>query len=177
MTRTSWDEAQGRWNVTATELETGEEVSDWCHILVHATGYLNKLAWPKAPGLGKFQGPKLHSAAWDDSIDLKGKDIILIGSGGSAIQILPAIQPIIKRAKVFIRTPRWTLPSASGKSGKFSEEEMDKFRSDPDAVLQLRLENERTLNSFFSKSPMEHVSTFTHNDSNVHERNRSAAAS
>ncbi|KAI9793412.1 MAG: hypothetical protein M1816_000304 [Peltula sp. TS41687] len=150
VSQTSWDQTEGKWNVTAIDSTTGETIHDWCHILVHATGYLNKLAWPKAPGLEIFKGPKLHSAAWDDSVPLEGKNILLIGSGGSAIQILPAVQPLVKSAKVFMRTPRWTLPSASGKSGKFSDGEMEKFRTDPDAVLNLRLENERTLNSFFT---------------------------
>ena len=151
VTEALWDESEGKWHLTATDLENGRIVRDWCHILIHATGYLNKLAWPKAPGLELFKGPKLHSAAWDDSIPFKDKDVLLIGSGGSSIQILPAIQPLVKSVKVFIRTPRWTLPSASGKTGQFSDEEMVTFRNDPNAVLSLRLENERTLNSFFSK--------------------------
>ena len=151
MTEALWDEIEGKWHLTATDSKTGKVIHDWCHILIHATGYLNKIAWPKAPGLELFKGPKLHSAAWDDSIPFKDKDVLLIGSGGSSIQILPAIQPLVKSVKVFIRTPRWTLPSASGKTGQFSDEEMVTFRNDPNAVLSLRLENERTLNSFFSK--------------------------
>lgn len=151
VTQASWDQIQGGWSITATESQTGETVHDWCHFLIHATGYLNKFAWPRAPGLDKFRGPKLHSAAWDENVSLEGKNILLVGSGGSAIQILPAIQPLVKSAKVFMRTPRWTFPSASGKSGTFSDEEMTKFRNDPNYVLQLRLENERTLNSFFSE--------------------------
>lgn len=126
-------------------------VDDWCHILVHATGYLNKPAWPSVPGTETFRGPKLHSAEWDESISLEGKNVLLIGSGAPSAQILPAIQPIVKTAKVFVRTPRWTLPSVNSKKGKFSLEEMERFVNEPETVLNLRLENERTLNSFFSK--------------------------
>jgi cation diffusion facilitator CzcD-associated flavoprotein CzcO len=148
---TTWDDDKGQWNITTKDLQTGAVLRDWCHILVHATGYLNKPAWPKAPGLDAFKGPKIHSANWDETIDLKGKNIILVGSGASAVQILPAIQPIVKAAKVFIRTPRWSLPSPSQKTGVFSPEEIQNFIDDPKALMDLRLANERTLNSFFSK--------------------------
>jgi cation diffusion facilitator CzcD-associated flavoprotein CzcO len=158
VTETSWDQREGQWNITVADLKTGEVVHDWCHILVHATGYLNKPAWPSAPGLESFRGPKLHSAEWDDSVELEGKDVILVGSGASSVQILPAIRPIVKSAKVFVRTPRWTLPSPSTKKGaEFSPEDLERFATDPEAVMNLRLENERTLNSFFSKRPRVHM--------------------
>ncbi|RKL02209.1 putative sterigmatocystin biosynthesis monooxygenase stcW [Fusarium oxysporum] len=147
---TFWDQPKGQWNVKATDMKSDTTTEDWCHILIHATGYLNKPAWPSVPGLEKFKGPKLHSAKWDNSVSLDGKDILLIGSGASSVQILPAIQPHIKSAKVFVRTPRWTLPSVNSKKGKFSPEEIERFISDPDSVMKLRLENERTLNSFFT---------------------------
>ncbi|KAF4953298.1 hypothetical protein FGADI_6064 [Fusarium gaditjirri] len=147
---TSWDQSKGQWNVKVTGLKSDTTTEDWCHILIHATGYLNKPAWPAVPGLEKFKGPKLHSAKWDNSKSLDGKDILLIGSGASSVQILPTIQPHVKSVKVFVRTPRWTLPSVNSKKGKFSPEEIEKFVSDPESVMRLRLENERTLNSFFT---------------------------
>lgn len=150
VTETSWDPLKGQWHITVTDLQSGKTVDDWCHILVHATGYLNKPAWPSVPGTESFRGPKLHSAEWDESVSLEGKNVLLIGSGASSAQILPAIQPIVKTAKVFVRTPRWTLPSVNSKKGKFSPEEMERFVNEPDAVFNLRLENERTLNSFFT---------------------------
>ncbi|KAL6406554.1 hypothetical protein AUP68_09353 [Ilyonectria robusta] len=150
VTETSWDPLKGQWHITVTDLQSGTTVDDWCHILVHATGYLNKPAWPSVPGTEAFQGPKLHSAEWDESVSLEGKNVLLIGSGASSAQILPAIQPIVKTARVFVRTPRWTLPSVNSKKGKFSPEEMERFVNEPDTVLNLRLENERTLNSFFT---------------------------
>lgn len=163
VTEASWDPARGQWDVTAivtmTDQAGGAEttvtVRDSCHILVHATGYLNKPAWPSVPGLERFRGAKLHSAAWDESVSLAGKRVLLVGSGASSVQILPAIQPVAESVTVFIRTPRWTLPSPSssngGRGGKFSPEDLERFANDPDAVLNLRLENERTLNSFFSE--------------------------
>ncbi|KAF4467927.1 sterigmatocystin biosynthesis monooxygenase stcW [Fusarium albosuccineum] len=150
ITETSWDPLKGQWSITATDLQSQTTVHDWCHILVHATGYLNKPAWPSVPGLEKFQGAKLHSAQWDNNVSLEGKDVLLIGSGASSAQILPAIQSKVKSVKVFVRTPRWTLPSVNSKRGKFLPEEIERFINDPQAVTNLRLENERTLNSFFT---------------------------
>lgn len=154
VTETSWDQLKGRWGVTAIDLTTGSAVHDWCHILIHATGYLNKPAFPSVPGLETFRGPKLHSADWDENISIEGKNVLLIGSGASSVQILPAIRSAVKSAKVFIRTPRWTLPSPSSNKGdRFSPEDMARFHTEPKAVLNIRLDNERTLNSFFSKIP------------------------
>lgn len=153
---TSWDQLKGQWTVSCTDLRSGETVQDWCHLLVHATGYLNKPKWPDAPGIEMFRGPKIHSAQWDDNVSLEGKNVLLVGSGGSSAQILPAIQPIVNAVKVFVRTPRWSLPSVSSKKGKFTPEERQRFINDPDAVLNLRLENERTLNSFFSEQTGPH---------------------
>ncbi|KAF4987751.1 hypothetical protein FGRMN_10175 [Fusarium graminum] len=147
---TSWDQEKGRWNLSVTDLKTQTRVDDWCHILIHATGYLNKPAWPSVPGIEKFRGPKLHSAKWDDSVTLQGKNILLVGSGASSVQILPAIQPIAKSVKVFVRTPRWTLPSVSSKKGTILPEEIERFIENPHLVTDIRLTNEQTLNSFFT---------------------------
>lgn len=53
----------------------------------------SKWKWPAIKGLESFQGPRLHSANWDDSVELQGKRVAVIGSGSSAVQIVPSIQP------------------------------------------------------------------------------------
>ncbi|RAL03178.1 flavin-containing monooxygenase [Aspergillus ibericus CBS 121593] len=150
VTETKWVEESGRWQVTVTDLTTGQTVHDWCHILVHATGYLNKPAWPELPGLDDFKGIKLHSAMYDESVSLEGKNVLLIGAGSSAVQILPAIQPIVNRVKIFIRSPTWLLPDISTEAGKFSQEQIDEFVNNPESVTALRQDNERTMNSIFT---------------------------
>ncbi|KAI1379370.1 monooxygenase [Hypoxylon crocopeplum] len=147
---TRWDENMGEWRVEVKNLLTGNIVRDWCHILVHATGYLNKPVWPEIPGIENYKGVKLHSADYDESVSLEGKTVLLIGAGASAVQILPTIQPIVKRAKIFIRSPVWVLPGISTESGKFTPEQIEKFVNDPQSVFQLRLDNERTMNSIFN---------------------------
>lgn len=149
---TAWkeDRVQGRWEVVTRNLVTGQIVRDWCHILVHATGYLNAPAWPKVPGLDEYEGFKTHSADYDLKTDLAGKDVLLIGAGSSAVQILPAIQPVVKSVTVFIRSPTWVLPDISTEAGQFTPEEIERFKREPQTVMQLRQENERTMNSIFS---------------------------
>ncbi|PYI09173.1 monooxygenase, partial [Aspergillus sclerotiicarbonarius CBS 121057] len=150
VTEAKWVEESGRWQVTVTDLTTGQTVHNWCHILIHATGYLNKPAWPEIPGLADFKGIKLHSAMYDESVSLEGKNVLLIGAGSSAVQILPAIQPIVNRVKIFIRSPTWLLPDISTEAGKFSQEQIDKFLNNPESVTALRQDNERTMNSIFT---------------------------
>ncbi|KAL1877948.1 hypothetical protein Daus18300_002302 [Diaporthe australafricana] len=150
--KTTWidDGQDGRWEVVVKDLITGQTHHDWCHILVHATGYLNAPAWPQVPGLDEYEGIKVHSANYDPSISLAGKDVLLIGAGSSAVQILPAIQPIVKSVTIFIKSPTWVLPDISTEAGQFKSEEIEAFVRSPQMVLDLRRENERTMNSIFS---------------------------
>lgn len=150
--KTTWvdDGKDGRWEVVVKDLITGQIYHDWCHVLVHATGYLNAPAWPKVPGLDEYEGIKAHSANYDPSISLAGRDVLLIGAGSSAVQILPAIQPIVKSVTIFIRSPTWVLPDISTEAGQFKPEEIEAFVQSPQMVLDLRRENERTMNSIFS---------------------------
>ena len=135
-------------------LASNTAFSDRCHILVHATGYLNNPAWPQVPGLDEYRGIKLHSANYDPQLSINNKNVILIGGGSSAIQILPAIQPLVKQVVIVIRTPSWLLPDISTESREYTAQEIATFGRDPGVVLKLRQENERTMNSIFSKSAL-----------------------
>ncbi|KAI0847154.1 FAD/NAD(P)-binding domain-containing protein [Daldinia vernicosa] len=148
--KTTWVEETGQWQVEVKNLNTGKVIHDSCHILIHACGYLNKPSWPKLPGIDDYKGVKVHSADYDRSIPLDGKNVLLIGAGSSAVQILPAIQPIVKNVTIFIRSPTWVLPDISTEAGQFTQEEIEKFKKEPETVLELRQTNERTMNSIFS---------------------------
>lgn len=79
VTGATWDEAAAQWNV---EISTGGATrTDSCDILINAGGILNAWRWPPIPGLESFAGPKLHSASWDETLDLSGKTVGLIGNG------------------------------------------------------------------------------------------------
>jgi len=86
-------------------------------VLVSAAGALADPAYPDIPGLDSFAGTVMHSARWDAGHDLTGEQVAVIGTGASAIQIVPNIQPVAKRVLVFQRTPPWVLPHAGREVG------------------------------------------------------------
>lgn len=152
MKRSNWSASEDQWVVEVEDLITGHTFEDKCHILVHASGYLNKPAWPELPGLDEYDGVRVHSAKYDTNVSLRDKNVLLIGAGSSAAQILPAIQPVVKSVAIFIRSPAWLLPDISTEAGQFTPDEIAKFVSEPDTVHQLRQDNERTMNSIFSEN-------------------------
>ena len=108
-----WKDDIGKWSVTITNLNTGENFIDEAEILINRGGFLkyahdilpprqgqltfdSNWRWPDIPGLQKFQGKLTHSARrqdWDQSYSFKDKKVAVIGSGSSAIQIVPQIRP------------------------------------------------------------------------------------
>ncbi|MGZ4648875.1 MAG: flavin-containing monooxygenase [Blastococcus sp.] len=104
VTSARWDDAARRWNVTTT-------AGDFrARVLVSAAGALADPTYPDIPGLDSFAGTIMHSARWDDSHDLAGEKVAVVGTGASAIQIVPAIQPQVDSVAVYQRTPAWVVP-------------------------------------------------------------------
>lgn len=101
-----WDPAQLRWTVRTTA------TTYTCDILVSAAGALADPVIPDIPGLDGFPGQVFHSSRWNHDHDLAGERVAVIGTGASAIQIIPAIQPLVQRLVVFQRTPAWVMPRA-----------------------------------------------------------------
>jgi cation diffusion facilitator CzcD-associated flavoprotein CzcO len=91
------------------ELETSQGTLR-ARVLVAGVGPLTEPKIPDIPGLDDFDGPVFHSARWDHEADLKGKRVASIGTGASAIQYVPAIQPDVGQLHVFQRTAPWVLP-------------------------------------------------------------------
>ncbi len=104
VTEARWESAQTRWRITST---AGEWTAD---ALVSATGPLSDPQIPDLPGLDTFPGKVFHSSRWDHDYDLAGKRVAVVGTGASAVQIIPSIQPTVGRLTVFQRTPAWVLP-------------------------------------------------------------------
>jgi cation diffusion facilitator CzcD-associated flavoprotein CzcO len=100
----SWDEERAKWHVETT---SGAHEAD---ILLTACGQLSVPSIPPLPGLDSFDGPAFHTAQWDHDVDLTGKRVAMIGTGCSAIQVVPAIQPIAGQIDVYQRSPGWTIP-------------------------------------------------------------------
>jgi cation diffusion facilitator CzcD-associated flavoprotein CzcO len=104
VTAARWDDRAQRWHVTTTAGEFRAQ------LLVSAAGALADPARPDIPGLDTFAGTVMHSARWDDAHDLAGEDVAVVGTGASAIQIVPAIQPVVCSLAVYQRTPPWIVP-------------------------------------------------------------------
>jgi cation diffusion facilitator CzcD-associated flavoprotein CzcO len=101
----TFDDRTGLWDV---RVKNGEPIR--ARVVVSGTGPLHKPAFPDIPGLATFAGKVFHSARWDDAYPLAGKTVAVVGTGASAIQIIPSIQPQVGKLHVFQRTPAWVLP-------------------------------------------------------------------
>ncbi|GAA2683962.1 NAD(P)/FAD-dependent oxidoreductase [Streptomyces lunalinharesii] len=102
----TWNGEKAWWEV---ETAQGSFTAD---VVVSAAGPLADPQIPDVPGLADFPGKVFHSARWDHDYDLRGKRVAMIGTGASAIQIVPAIQPEVGKLTVFQRTPPWVIPRA-----------------------------------------------------------------
>ncbi len=99
-----WDPAASRWELTTSR---GSFTAD---VLISAAGPLAAPALPDIPGLADFPGQVFHSARWDHGFDFAGKRVAVVGTGASAIQIVPQIQPKVAKLVLFQRTPAWVMP-------------------------------------------------------------------
>jgi cation diffusion facilitator CzcD-associated flavoprotein CzcO len=99
----AWDDAAERWRI---KTKAGPITA---RVLVSAAGPLSQPHVPELPGLDQFAGHAFHSAAWDHDYDLRDKRVAVVGTGASAIQFVPRIQPRVARLHLFQRTPPWVL--------------------------------------------------------------------
>ncbi|HEX4776318.1 MAG TPA: NAD(P)/FAD-dependent oxidoreductase [Acidimicrobiia bacterium] len=101
----TWDDDRHVWT-----LRLDDGTSEDFHVLVSGVGFLNVPRYPDWPGLDGFVGPSFHTARWEHQHDLTGKVVAVVGTGSSATQVVPAIQPIVKQLYLFQREPGWVLP-------------------------------------------------------------------
>lgn len=105
-----WDEASQQWTVHAVDAG-GQPQTHTANILITAVGAFNKPKMPNVKGMDTFPGPVAHTAKWpDEDVDLEGKTVAVIGSGASAMQLVPAIADRVKKLLVFQRSPQWAVP-------------------------------------------------------------------
>ena len=100
-----WDDAAQRWRVS---LSDGGEVT--ATTLISGAGGLSEPKLPDIDGLDGFQGEVFHSARWNHDVDLRGKRVAVIGTGASAIQIVPELQKEAGHVDVYQRTAPYVLP-------------------------------------------------------------------
>jgi len=104
VTAAAWDEERARWLL---QTSAGEHEAD---VLVTACGQLTVPKMPPIEGLDTFRGPAFHTARWDHDVELAGRRVAIVGTGCSAIQVAPAIQPRVAQLDIYQRSPGWTFP-------------------------------------------------------------------
>ena len=100
-----WDEDAQAWLVS---LLGGETLHS--QFLILSTGYLCQPRTPDIPGIDTFAGRIIHAAKWDDSYSLKGRRAAVIGTGSTAVQLVPALAEEVSELTVYQRTPIWVMP-------------------------------------------------------------------
>jgi cation diffusion facilitator CzcD-associated flavoprotein CzcO len=105
MREAAWDETRRLWEVTTRD---GERIR--ARVLISGMGALHVPRYPELPGRERFRGPAFHSAAWQSNAPLEGRNVAVIGTGASAIQLVPQIAGQAGRLFLYQRTPAWILP-------------------------------------------------------------------
>ncbi|WP_066736049.1 NAD(P)/FAD-dependent oxidoreductase [Cupriavidus sp. D384] len=127
--KAEWLVERGGWRVATTNGEY------FAPVLVSAAGHLSDPSYPDIPGLDKFKGKVFHSARWDHSYDYSGKRVGVLGTGASAIQIVPELAKSAGRLTVFQRSAPYVIPR---RDHVYSEAEKGLFERFPEVAQELR---------------------------------------
>ncbi len=109
VTSAQWDDESGTWAVTVAGPDGHQTLR--ARAVISAVGQLNAPFVPEFPGAADFTGPSFHTARWDHSVDLTGKDVVMIGAGASGFQIAPAIADTVGRLTIVQRSAQWMFPN------------------------------------------------------------------
>lgn len=110
-----WSSSESRWTVTAAHEATGETRTYTCNYLISCTGYYNYDTGylPTFPGAERFEGPCIHPQFWPEDLDYSGKKVVVIGSGATAVTLIPAMAPDVEHITMLQRSPSYvaSLPA------------------------------------------------------------------
>jgi cyclohexanone monooxygenase len=123
----AWDDDASCWRVTT---DSGEQIE--ADVVVSGQGMFGALKYPDIEGRDSFGGVAMHTGAWDESVDLTGKRVAVIGSAASAVQSIPEIAKAVGQLHVFQRSANWVLPK---EDVEHTAEQLEKFR-DPAALQE-----------------------------------------
>ncbi|PXX60196.1 cation diffusion facilitator CzcD-associated flavoprotein CzcO [Nocardia tenerifensis] len=112
-----FDEDAGQWEITIDGRETVR-----ARAVVLASGPLANASFPDMRGIAEYAGHKIHSARWDHDYDFTGKKVAVVGTGASAVQIIPKLVDQAASVKVFQRTPGWVLPRVNRRTNPVTKE-------------------------------------------------------
>jgi 4-hydroxyacetophenone monooxygenase len=105
-----WDAETALWTVTVRS-RRGDLRQLRANVVISAVGQLNRPKVPELPGIDSFAGPLFHSACWPAGLDITGRRVAVVGTGASAMQIVPAIADRVASLAVFQRSPQWIAPN------------------------------------------------------------------
>lgn len=110
-----WDSEKQLWNITLRHEKNGEESSMTSRWIFNASGYYryDRGFTPDFPGLEKFEGKIIHPQSWPEDLDYQDKEVIVIGSGATAVTLIPAMAKKTKHITMLQRTPTYILPVPS----------------------------------------------------------------
>ncbi|NEW45005.1 flavin-containing monooxygenase [Nocardia cyriacigeorgica] len=118
VTGVTFDETSALWNITFS----GRRRTVRARTIVIASGPLSNASFPAIPGIEDYQGHKIHSARWDHDYDFTGKRVAMVGTGASAVQIVPELVHRAETVKVFQRTPGWVLPRVNRSTNELTKQ-------------------------------------------------------
>ncbi|KAL3442780.1 FAD/NAD(P)-binding domain-containing protein [Aspergillus insuetus] len=150
-----WLEQESVWQVQVRGPD-GHVLTSCAEILVSCHGSLNEWRYPDIPGVQDFQGKLMHSASWDSSFDLANETVAVIGGGSSAVQIIPSIQPKVKKLIPYLRSPAWITAGFGAKYAApggvnfcYSDKQKEAFQ-DPTELARYSRDIEGELNKRFT---------------------------
>jgi cation diffusion facilitator CzcD-associated flavoprotein CzcO len=125
-----FDEDDGTWLLTSDADETFT-----ARVVIAGVGGLVDPEFPDIKGLHTFGGELFHTARWNHEFDLTGRRVAVIGTGASAVQVVPSIAPQVEKLSVFQRTPAWVMPK---RDRRYSERARQRFARNPTALRASR---------------------------------------
>ena len=129
MLAADWDGSARRWLV-----RTSRGVIR-ARVLILACGRLTEPRIPDLPGLESFDGPSFHTARWDHSVSYDGRRVAVVGTGASAVQVLPELARTAAQVVLFQRSPAWIVPRG-GRA--YSPAERASWRAHPESLERVR---------------------------------------
>jgi cation diffusion facilitator CzcD-associated flavoprotein CzcO len=102
---TIWNEKESKWIVKTKKGDTFEG-----NFFISAAGALVVPKYPKYKGMDLFKGKTIHTRKWDPKMNYEGKKVAVIGTGASAVQLVPAIVDKVKHLTLYQRSPAWVTP-------------------------------------------------------------------
>ncbi|CRL30896.1 Flavin-containing monooxygenase-like [Penicillium camemberti] len=148
-----WDEESSKWEVVLRDMTSDKRKTVVADIFVYAVGRLNNYKIPQIAGQEIFQGEQVHTANWPVDMDVKGKRVVVIGNGASAVQCVAALQPVASKITNIARGPTWILPHMLSADGavqrQYSTKDKQELQSCPMRYYDFCLSLEKQLAAGF----------------------------